>query len=206
MTKKLQKILKRTIDIIASSILLLLLLPVFLIAAIAVKLDSSGPVFFRWEVVGKNGEPFTGYKFRTMYTDRDIKKDDLEEYNRMDGPTFKMEDDPRVTDIGEKLRKYSIDELPQLWSVLKGEMSLIGPRPPLQEEYKEFNSWHKKKLEAKPGMACLREVKQLEEGEMITDFDEWVKLDIEYIDNWSLWLDFKIIAKTAIYIIRGENV
>ena len=206
MTEKIQKILKRAIDIIASSILLLLLLPVFLITAIAVKLDSSGPIFYRWEVVGENGKSFIGYKFRTMYTDRDINKDDLEEYNRMDGPTFKMKDDPRVTDIGEKLRKYSIDELPQLWSVLKGEMSLIGPRPPLQEEYKEFSSWHKKKLEAKPGMACLREVKQLEEGAMITDFDEWVKLDIEYIENWSLWLDFKIMSKTLLYIIRGENV
>jgi len=205
-TKRLAKKIKRVCDFFLSLFLFLITLPLFPVIAILIKLDSPGSLFYRWEVVGKDGEPFVGYKFRTMYEEAEQDREDLENENEMEGPVFKMEDDPRVTPVGKHLRSFSLDELPQLWSVLKGDMSLVGPRPPLREEYREFEDWQKKKLAVKPGMACLREVRQLEEGERITDFDEWVELDLEYIENWSLWLDLKIMLKTIVYIVKGGNV
>jgi lipopolysaccharide/colanic/teichoic acid biosynthesis glycosyltransferase len=204
-TKGVQRRCKRLIDIIVSLVSLLSLLPVFLVITLLIKLTSKGPVFYRWKVVGKGGKPFTSYKFRTMCEDADHGKKELMSSNEMNGPVFKIKDDPRITSIGRILRKFSIDEFPQLFSVLKGDMSLVGPRPPLQYEYERFEAWQKRKLSTVVGTTCLREVRHIEHGKKVVDFDEWMKLDLEYIDNWSLWLDLKILAKTVVYIIKGKN-
>lgn len=198
-----QLLLKRAIDLVVSAILLVLLSPVFLIIAIAVKLSSPGPVFYRWRVMGKGITPFTGYKFRTMVADADACKADLATRNEMSGPVFKIRDDPRITSLGRLLRKYSLDELPQLWSVFKGDMSLVGPRPPGPHEFERFEIWHRRKLSVKPGMTCLWQVGG---RNRVSNFDDWVTLDLEYIDNWSLWLDLKILAKTALVVVRGTGV
>ncbi|MCA9740372.1 MAG: sugar transferase [Deferribacteres bacterium] len=196
-----QLLLKRVIDIAISSILLipftLVILPV---VSALIKLTSEGPIFYRWQVMGANKRRFIGYKFRTMYINADEIKKQLMEQNEMSGPVFKMERDPRITPVGRFLRKLSIDELPQLWSVLKGDMSLVGPRPPLQSEVEHFESWHRRKLSVKPGITCLW---QINGRSQISDFNEWVKLDLEYIDNWSLWLDMKILFKTIPVVLLG---
>lgn len=203
MQKSIQRKAKRGLDVAISLISLLLLSPLFVLVAALIKTTSDkSPVFYEWEVVGKDGKPFTSYKFRTMCDHADGRKSELRDRNEMKGPVFKMKNDPRITPIGKVLRKFSIDEFPQLYSVLKADMSLIGPRPPLQYEYEKFEEWQERKLSVKPGMACLREVNGKDK---ITDFDEWVKLDLEYIDNWSLWLDIKILVKTAIVILLGQN-
>lgn len=193
---------KRLIDVIAAAVLLALLSPLLLLIALLVKLSSPGPVFYRWRVVGEKGRYFTGYKFRTMTDNADRLKQELLTQNEMSGPVFKMEDDPRITRCGRFLRRFSLDELPQLWSVLKGDMSLVGPRPPLQEEYEHFNDWQKRKLAARPGITCLWQVSG---RNRIRDFDDWVRLDLEYIKNWSLWLDVKILFRTAIAVVTGRG-
>jgi exopolysaccharide biosynthesis polyprenyl glycosylphosphotransferase len=198
-----QSLVKRAIDLVVSAILLLLLSPVFLIVAIAVKLSSPGPVFYRWRVMGKGIRSFTGYKFRTMVVDADARKAGLAALNQMSGPVFKIKNDPRITPLGRFLRKYSLDEVPQLWSVFKGDMSLVGPRPPGPHEFEGFEIWHRRKLSVKPGMTCLWQVGG---RNRISHFDDWVTLDLEYIDNWSLWLDLKILAKTALVVVRGTGV
>jgi len=184
---------KRVLDVVVSALLLALLFPAFLIVAVAIKVKSPGPIFYRWRVVGQEGRPFTGYKFRSMYQDADQRKAELLDGNEMSGPVFKMTADPRVTPIGRFLRKYSFDELPQLWSVLKGDMSLVGPRPPLQSEYEHFSDWQKLKRQVKPGMTCLWQVRG---RNAIANFDDWVRLDLEYINNWPLALVFKILMST----------
>ncbi|MGO9455404.1 MAG: sugar transferase [Candidatus Binataceae bacterium] len=194
---------KRLIDVVLSALLLVVLAPVFLALAIAVKLTSPGPIFYRWRVVGRGIRPFTGYKFRTMVAEADALKSDLHQFNEMQGPVFKMRNDPRVTPLGRLLRKYSLDELPQLWSVFKGEMSLVGPRPPGPHEFERFEIWHRRKLSVKPGITCLWQVSGRNQ---IADFDDWVMLDLEYIDSWSLWLDFKILFKTATVVFKGTGV
>ena len=195
--------LKRTIDIIGSGMGLVILSPLLLVIAIAIKLTSpEGPVLYRWKVVGMGGRYFTGYKFRTMVPNADEIKKELLAQNEMKGPVFKMTHDPRITPVGRFLRKYSLDELPQLWSVLKGDMSLVGPRPPLQTEWVHFEDWQRRKLSVKPGMTCLWQISGRND---IDDFDEWVKLDLEYIDNWSLWLDFKILLLTIPAAIKGTG-
>ncbi|MFQ5633582.1 MAG: sugar transferase, partial [bacterium] len=192
--KEWQLFLKRAFDILVSAISLvpftLVILP---IVTMLIKLTSRGPVFYRWQVMGANKRRFTGYKFRTMYVNADEIKMQLMDQNEMSGPVFKMEKDPRITPVGRLLRKLSIDELPQLWSVFKGDMSMVGPRPPLQTEVEYYENWHRRKLSVKPGITCLW---QINGRNKISDFNEWVKLDLEYIDNWSLWLDFKILFKT----------
>ncbi len=193
---------KRLVDIVGSGSLLLATSPLLGAIALAVKLSSPGPVFYRWQVVGQGGRPFTGYKFRTMVVNADELKAQLAAANEMTGPVFKMRDDPRITPIGRVLRKYSLDELPQLWSVLKGDMSLVGPRPPLQTEYAQFTDWQKQKLSVKPGMTCLWQVSGRND---IRDFDEWVRLDLDYIRNWSLWLDLKILVETIPAVIRARG-
>jgi exopolysaccharide biosynthesis polyprenyl glycosylphosphotransferase len=198
-----QLLVKRTIDCIASTLLLIVLSPLLAILAVAVKLSSAGPVFYRWRVMGTGIKPFTGYKFRTMVADAEERKAGLAARNEMSGPVFKIRDDPRITALGRWLRKYSLDELPQLWSVLKGDMSLVGPRPPGPHEFEHFEIWHRRKLSVKPGITCLWQVMG---RNRIADFDDWVTLDLQYIDNWSLWLDFKILAKTAATVIRGTGV
>lgn len=194
--------IKRFIDIVISSVLLVLLAPLMLLIAILIKLTSEGPVFYRWKIVGKNKKLITSYKFRTMVVNADEIKEKLLEKNEMKGAVFKMTNDPRVTKIGRILRKYSLDELPQLWSVLKGDLSLVGPRPPLQSELPKFDDWQRRKLSVKPGLTCLW---QISGRNKISDFNEWVKLDLEYIDNWSLWLDFKILLKTIPVVLKGTG-
>jgi len=193
---------KRLFDLLVSASLLIVLAPLFLLLALLVKLTSSGPVFYRWKVAGKGGRPFTGYKFRSMRLDADLLKDQLEPLNEMSGPVFKLTNDPRVTKAGKWMRRYSLDELPQLYSVLKGDMSLVGPRPPLVSEYIRFTEYQKQKLAVKPGMTCLWQVYGRNE---VKDFDEWVKLDLDYIGRWTPMLDIKILAKTVSEVFRGSG-
>lgn len=167
-----------------------------------IKLTSPGEVFYRWLVVGHRGRRFTGYKFRSMYSNADKLKEGLEQLNEMRGPVFKLTNDPRVTPVGKWMRRYSLDELPQLYSVLKGDMSLVGPRPPLVSEYVRFTEFQKQKLAVKPGMTCLWQVNGRNE---VTEFDEWVKLDLDYIRRWTLRLDFWILLKTAAEVFRGSG-
>jgi exopolysaccharide biosynthesis polyprenyl glycosylphosphotransferase len=197
-----QRGIKRGIDLVLSAVLLVLLSPILLAIAVAVKLTSAGPALYRWQVVGQGGRPFTGYKFRTMVTDADALKAELLARNEMQGPVFKLTDDPRITRVGSFLRRHSLDELPQLWSVFKGDMSLVGPRPPLQSEYEQFTAYQKQKLAVKPGLTCLWQIRGRNQ---IRDFDEWVRLDLEYIDHWSLWLDFKILVLTIPAVLRGTG-
>lgn len=193
---------KRGIDAVGSAFLLLLLSPVFLVLAIAVTATSPGPIFYRWRVVGQSGRPFVSYKFRSMVANADVLRAQLTALNEMSGPVFKMTHDPRVTKVGSWMRRYSLDELPQLYSVLKGDMSLVGPRPPLVAEYAEFTDFQKQKLAVKPGMTCLWQVGG---RNRVSDFDEWVRLDLEYIRKWSLYLDLKILLRTAKEVLGASG-
>jgi len=193
---------KELFDLLVSTSLLVLLSPLFLILALAVKLTSSGPVFYHWNVVGKGGHPFTGYKFRSMCLNADQLKTQLEALNEMHGPVFKLTNDPRVTRLGAWMRRYSLDELPQLYSVFKGDMSLVGPRPPLISEYARFSEYQKQKLAVKPGITCLWQVSGRND---VKAFDEWVKLDLDYIRCWTPMLDLKILVKTASEVIGGSG-
>jgi lipopolysaccharide/colanic/teichoic acid biosynthesis glycosyltransferase len=167
-----------------------------------VKLSSPGPIFYRWKVVGCGGRPFTGYKFRSMVANADALRDELTSLNEMTGPVFKIANDPRITTVGAWLRKYSLDELPQLYSVLKGDMSLVGPRPPLVTEYEQFTEYQKQKMAVKPGITCLWQVSGRNQ---ISDFDEWVRLDLEYIRRWSLSLDLAILMRTVETVFSGSG-
>jgi lipopolysaccharide/colanic/teichoic acid biosynthesis glycosyltransferase len=189
-------------DIVVSVLFLVGSSPLLLTIALLVKLTSAGPVLYRWRVVGKNGRPFTSYKFRTMVEDADRQKAALLRFNEMTGPVFKMTDDPRITRVGRWLRRYSLDELPQLYSVLIGDMSLVGPRPPLQTEYAVFTDFQKLKLAVTPGMTCFW---QISGRNSVSDLNEWVRLDLEYIRHWSLGVDFKILAKTALTVVEGSG-
>ncbi len=194
---------KRLIDLALSGSLLVALSPLFLVIALAIKVTTPHlPIFFPWRVVGRNGVTFTGYKFTTMVADADQRIDELQKHNEMSGPVFKIKKDPRVTPLGRFLRKYSLNELPQLWSVLKGDMSLVGPRPAWPHELARYDQWHKRKLSVKCGITCLWQVRG---RNAISNFDDWVRMDLEYIDNWSLWLDIKIIFRTAWVVVRGTG-
>ena len=193
---------KRFLDVLGSFSLLILLSPVLLFLACLVKMSSDGPVFYRWRVVGKGGRAFVGYKFRSMVNNADALKPMLESQNEMTGPVFKLSRDPRVTPVGSWLRRYSLDELPQLYSVLKGDMSLVGPRPPLVTEYAHFTDGQKQKLSVKPGITGLW---QVQGRNQINDFDEWVRLDMDYIRNWSIALDIKILCKTVQEVLIGSG-
>lgn len=195
-------ILKRLLDVLVSFFALILLAPILGVIACAVKFSSRGPVFYRWNVVGKNGKPFTSYKIRSMYEDADERKATLLLRNEMSGPVFKITNDPRITNIGRFLRKYSLDELPQLVSVLKGEMSLVGPRPPLRSEYEQFTPWQKQKLQIKPGLTCLWQVCGRND---ISEFNDWVRLDLEYIQNWTFGLDLRILMRTIPVVLLGKG-
>ncbi len=197
-----QLFLKRITDIVIAALALVILSPLLLIVAALVKFTSRGPVFYQWRVVGFNKRPFKSWKFRTMVKNADELKAKLWEKNEMQGPVFKIRDDPRITRVGRTLRKFSLDELPQLYSVLRGDMSLVGPRPPLIGEMNRFESWQRRKLSLKPGLTCLWQVTGRNE---IRDFDDWAKLDLEYIDNWSLWLDAKIFLKTVYIVLSGSG-
>ena len=192
--------IKRLIDFVASGVALVLLAPVFMVIAILIKTTSEGPVFFEQARCGLYGRQFILYKFRTMIIDAESRLNDILKYNEMDGPVFKMTNDPRVTKIGKWLRKSSMDELPQIWNVFKGDMSLVGPRPPLPSEVKNYDNWQRRRLSMRPGITCLW---QASGRNKITDFKEWMRLDLEYIDNWSLWLDVKILLKTIPVVFLG---
>lgn len=194
--------IKRALDVTVSAALLLGVSPLLLAIALAIKLTSPGPVLYHWLVVGQGGRPFTGYKFRTMVVNADALKSTLLAENEMQGPVFKMKHDPRITPVGRVLRKFSLDELPQLWSVLVGDMSLVGPRPPLQSEYASFTDFQKQKMAVKPGITCLWQISGRND---IRDFDDWVRLDLEYIAHWSLALDFKILMLTIPAVVRGTG-
>jgi exopolysaccharide biosynthesis polyprenyl glycosylphosphotransferase len=193
---------KRFSDMVISGLALIALSPLLAAVACVVKLTSPGPVFFKQKRSTINGRTFMLYKFRTMVVDAEARKKELMAMNEMKGPAFKMQNDPRVTPIGRFLRKTSIDELPQFWNVFKGDMSLIGPRPPLPDEVKEYDCWHRRRLSMRPGLSCLW---QISGRNKIIDFDEWVKLDLQYIDNWSLWLDIKIFFKTIPVVLFGTG-
>lgn len=202
-----QRFAKDVIDFFGALFLLVLLtvIPVIPLAALLVKLATPGPILFRQQRSGLNGRPFTMLKFRTMVTNAEQLKQELAQFNEMSGPVFKVTNDPRITPIGKFLRKFSIDELPQLWNVLRGEMSLVGPRPlPVDEVARFDDPSDRRRLSVKPGLTCLWQVGG---RNRVTDFKEWVRLDLEYIDNWSLWLDIKILLRTvpAVFTTTGAK-
>lgn len=193
--------LKRFMDIFASILGLILLSPILIVVSVLIKLDSKGPVFFSQKRVGLHGKTFNMYKFRSMVVNAEEIKDKLKEQNEMSGPMFKMKNDPRITKIGKFIRKTSIDELPQLLNVLKGEMSLVGPRPSLPKEVKEFEPWMLERLEVKPGITCYWQVM----GRNSIGFREWMELDVKYIHERCLSLDLKLIFKTFFVLFGDEN-
>lgn len=194
-------VLKRILDVVVAGAALVVAAPILLVTMGAIKFDSDGPVLFRQERLGKDGKPFTILKFRSMHTDAERQLALLRDQNEASGPIFKMRDDPRVTRVGRVIRKLSIDELPQLWNVVRGDMSLVGPRPPLAREVALYEDWHRRRLEAVPGITCLWGVS----GRSKLDFDEMVMLDLYYIDNWSISLDLRILARTALMLLRPSG-
>jgi len=192
---------KRVLDIVGSIFLLLLLAPVLLVIAILVLVTSPGGMIYRQKRVGKGGRLFDFYKFRSMYKDADKRLESLMGANEKEGPIFKIKDDPRITPIGKFLRKYSLDELPQLFNVLKGDMSLVGPRPPIPREVEQYNDSAFRRLSVPPGITCLWQIC----GRSDTTFDEWMALDALYVQQMSFWLDLKILMKTPTAVIRGDG-
>jgi len=196
-----QLALKRLLDVAISMMLLALTLPALVIAALGIKLSSPGSVLFKQERIGLNGRSFLLYKFRTMIEDAHERRGEVSHLNEMSGPVFKLKDDPRVTTIGRILRRFSLDELPQLWNVLKGDMSIVGPRPPIPEEVASYHRWHRRRLSMKPGLTCLWQIS----GRNNIDFDRWMQLDLQYIDNWSPALDLKILLRTIPAVLLGRG-
>src|SRR6266496_665085 len=198
-----QGVFKQLLDLVLAVVLLVFLLPVFLFVAVAIKQTSPGPVLFRQRRCGLNGRPFTMLKFRSMVSDAEQRQQELAALNEMGGPVFKLSKDPRITPIGKCLRKFSIDEFPQLVNVLRGDMSLVGPRPLPVDEVRRFHDLaHRRRLSVKPGLTCLW---QISGRNNVSDFKDWVRLDLEYIDNWSLWLDFKILCRTVPIVLAGTG-
>ena len=193
--------LKRALDIVAASLAVIAFSPLFLLTALAIKLDSPGPVFFKQTRVGKWGVTFGCYKFRSMYVDAERRKAELMAANEADGPVFKMKHDPRVTRVGRIIRKLSIDELPQLINVLKGEMSLVGPRPPVPKEVAQYTAEQMRRLDAVPGITGLQQVS----GRSDLSFRRWVELDLEYINQQSFLKDVEILLKTVPAVITGKG-
>ena len=195
-------VIKRILDVTISVVLLILLTPLFLIVAALIKLTSDGPVFFRQERLGVNKRRFLIYKFRTMVPNAEKMLDALENHNEVSGPVFKIINDPRITRIGKFLRRSSIDELPQLFNILKGDMSLVGPRPLPVRDYQGFNQdWQRRRFSVRPGVTCLWQVN----GRSSVPFEQWMRLDLQYMDEWSLWLDLKILARTIPAVLRGSG-
>jgi len=168
---------------------------------VLVKLTSPGTVLYRQTRCGLGGRRFLLYKFRSMAADADARRAEVEQLNELDGPAFKMADDPRCTPLGRWLRRFSLDELPQLWNVLRGDMSFVGPRPPLPEEVERYATWQRRRLRMRPGLTCLWAL----EGRSQLSFDRWMRLDLAYIDNWSLWLDLKIFLRTIPVVLFGRG-
>ena len=193
--------IKRGFDVLISGLALILLSPLFLILIVLIKREDGGPAFYSQTRIGKNGKPFKMWKFRSMIVNADKMVEQLEEQNEIDGAMFKIKDDPRVTKIGHVIRKYSLDELPQLWNVLKGDMSLVGPRPPLPMEVEDYTPYDKLRLTVMPGCTGLWQVTKRNDA----DFDEMVELDLEYINKSGLWFDFKILLKTVGVVIHPNS-
>ncbi len=196
-----QRTAKRLLDCTVAGVGLIVLAPLGAVIAALIKATSPGPVLYRWPVVGYRGEPLRAYKFRTMVMGAEGMKQDLLRFNESSGPVFKMARDPRITPVGRVLRKYSLDELPQLWNIFKGDMSLVGPRPVLLSEWSQFSLGQRRKLSVKPGAVCLWHVR----GQP-RDFHQWIAMDNEYIQTWSLWLDVKILMGALWYMLAGRNV
>ena len=199
--KNWQRILKRIMDISLSIILIIILLPIFIVIALAIKLTSKGPVFFLQERIGRNGRKFKMVKFRSMYADAEKRLKEYLDKNEASGPIFKMKHDPRITGVGKFLRRFSLDELPQIFNVLVGQMSLVGPRPPLEREIVKYKNWQLKRIDVTPGMTGLWQVS----GRSDLPFDKMAELDIYYIEHWSIWLDIKILFKTIPAVISGRG-
>lgn len=195
------ELVKRFMDFSLTAIGLVAISPFLLIIAIVIKLTSKGPVIFYQERVGVNGRIFKMYKFRSMVQNAEELKSKLASLNEMSGPVFKIKNDPRVTTVGKFLRKTSLDELPQLWNVLKGDMSLVGPRPPLPSEVDMYNPKHRKRLAVKPGITCIWQIS----GRNDVDFEQWMEMDADYVDRWSLWLDVEILAKTVPVVLMRKG-
>lgn len=195
-------ICKRLMDIICSFIGIILLSPLFIIVALAIKIeDPKGKVFFSQERCGKSNKKFQMYKFRSMISNAEELLVELKELNEMDGPVFKIKEDPRITNVGKFIRKTSIDELPQLFNILKGDMSIVGPRPPIPHEVAKYDEYQMQRLLVKPGLTCIWQVS----GRNTIGFEEWVTMDIEYIKTRNLWLDIKLIFKTVGVLFGDEN-
>jgi len=192
---------KRGLDLLVGCLLLALALPVLALAALAIKATSPGPVLFRQLRCGLNGRRFLVLKLRTMYADAEKRKRELQHLNEVSGPVFKIRNDPRITPVGRFLRRFSIDELPQLWNVIRGEMSLVGPRPPIPAEVAQYETFERRRLSMRPGLTCLWQVN----GRSEIEFDEWVRLDLQYIDDWSLTQDLRILAQTVPAVLRGTG-
>jgi exopolysaccharide biosynthesis polyprenyl glycosylphosphotransferase len=195
-------LLKRILDVAGATIGLILLSPVFLIVGIAVRVTSSGPILFVQERCGLQGRTFRFYKFRTMVADAEKRRAELEHLNEMRGPVFKIRQDPRITRVGAFLRKSSLDELPQLWNVLKGDMSLVGPRPPLPSEVELYTDEHAQRLSVMPGITGMWQVSG---RSSLPDFEQWLECDLRYVRNWSLWLDIRILVKTVIVVALARG-
>ncbi|MGH8895898.1 MAG: sugar transferase [Egibacteraceae bacterium] len=192
---------KRAIDVVLSLLALVALAPVLTAAVVAVLLSSPGPVLFVQERVGRGGKPFKMLKIRSMYADAERQRERYEALNECDGPVFKLRNDPRITPVGRILRKFSIDELPQLANVLRGEMSLVGPRPPLPSELITYTEYERRRLLVTPGITCIWQVS----GRSNIDFSSWVELDLAYIRSWSLWLDLVLLARTIPAVLSGRG-
>jgi exopolysaccharide biosynthesis polyprenyl glycosylphosphotransferase len=193
--------IKDAFDILFSAFVLVITSPIILIITILIKCTDKGPVFFKQERVGQNGRRFVCFKFRSMIPNAESMVEDLQHKNESDGPTFKIENDPRITKIGKFLRKTSLDEFPQFYNVIKGEMSVVGPRPPLLSEVKQYEKYQLRRLSMKPGITCIWQVS----GRNSISFKEWMQMDLDYIDKWSIWLDMKIILKTITVVFKANG-
>lgn len=192
---------KRGVDLLVGAVLVLLTLPIMAATALAIKLDSPGPVLFRQTRSGRWGRPFACLKFRSMYVDAEARRAELEAHNEASGPVFKIRHDPRVTRVGRIIRKLSIDELPQLFNVLQGSMSLVGPRPPLPAEVERYTLEQRRRLEVKPGITCIWQVS----GRSDVDFEHWVMMDVHYIEGQSFWMDIRLLLRTIPAVLFGRG-
>lgn len=196
-----QLAVKRVIDVVGASMLLFLLMPLIALSALLIVTTSPGSAIFRQERIGRDGRHFRMLKLRSMFADASERRAELESRNEADGPVFKLHDDPRVTPLGRTIRKLSIDELPQLWNVIKGDMSLVGPRPPLPEEASTYDWLQRRRLSVTPGLTCIWQVS----GRSYVDFAGWLEMDLEYIRNWSLRLDLLLLARTVPAVLGGRG-
>jgi len=195
------RVFKRAFDLMVAAAALILLVPIIPLIAVMIKLDTPGPVFYRQQRVGRRGRVFDFYKFRSMFADADERKKEVEALNEQDGPVFKVRSDPRVTDVGRFLRRSSLDEIPQIFNVVRGEMSIVGPRPPLPSEVLRYQPWHRRRLEVTPGITCLWQIS----GRSHLSFNEWMRLDMEYIRQRSLRTDMLILLKTIPAVIARKG-